>query len=128
VELKNRVSLENASCHLPSIYELQSQGIVTDILVYVRSDDEFDIRARGFAPLDSVPEDPATGSANCALVALLSHCMPQEEGEFSWSIAQGVEMKRPSSLYARTMKQSGVITGVWIAGFCKIVCEGYITV
>ena len=29
------------------------------------SRDDFDVRARMFAPLDGVPEDPATGSANC---------------------------------------------------------------
>jgi trans-2,3-dihydro-3-hydroxyanthranilate isomerase len=128
VELKNRTALENTRCHLPAVDEIHSKGIVTDILTYVRSEDEFDIRARVFAPLDGVPEDPATGSANCALVALLTHCMSKEEGEFSWRIAQGVEMERPSVLDARTKKQSGVITGVWIAGSCKMVSEGYIEI
>jgi trans-2,3-dihydro-3-hydroxyanthranilate isomerase len=128
VELRNRAALENARFHLPALDEIHSKGITTDILFYLRSEDEFDIRARVFAPLDGVPEDPATGSANCALVALLTHCMSKEEGEFSWRIAQGVEMKRPSVLDARTKKQSGVITGVWIAGNCKMVSEGYIEI
>ena len=128
VELKNRKALESTRCHLPAFNEMHSKGITPDILCYLRSEDEFDIRARVFVPLDGVPEDPATGSANCALVALLTQCMPKEEGEFSWRIAQGVEMKRPSVLEARTKKQSGVITGVWIAGNCKMVTEGCIEV
>ncbi|MFT5218134.1 MAG: trans-2,3-dihydro-3-hydroxyanthranilate isomerase [Planctomycetota bacterium] len=128
VELKNRRALESARCHLPALEEIHAKGIAADILIYLRSEDEFDIRARMFAPMDGVPEDPATGSANCALVALLTHCMSIEAGEFSWRIAQGVEMKRPSVLDARTMKQDGVITGVWIAGFCKMVSEGYIEI
>jgi hypothetical protein len=35
-----------------------------------------------FAPLDGVPEDPATGSANAALAALLTHCKREQEGDF----------------------------------------------
>lgn len=125
-ELKNRTALERARCHLPTFDEIASKGIEPDIFIYVRSADEFDIRARVFAPLDGVPEDPATGSANCALAALLTNCMPEQQGEFNWRIAQGVEMKRPSVLDARTKKEAGTITGVWIAGTCKMVSEGYL--
>ena len=35
-----------------------AEGIMPDVLLYVRSGDEFDLRARMFAPLDGVPEDP----------------------------------------------------------------------
>jgi trans-2,3-dihydro-3-hydroxyanthranilate isomerase len=128
VELKNRTALESARSYIPAIEEIHSKGIMPDILVYVRSEDEFDIRARMFAPLDGVPEDPATGSANCALVALLSHYKSESEGEFSWRIAQGVEMKRPSVLDARTKKRPGATIEVWIAGTCKMVSEGFIEV
>ena len=37
-----------------------------------------------FAPLDGVPEDPATGSANCALAGLLSQSSERTDGSFSW--------------------------------------------
>ena len=126
VELKNITALESARSYMPAIDEIHSKGIMPDILLYVRSEGEFDIRARVFAPLDGVPEDPATGSANCALVALLSYYKTEVEGEFSWRIAQGVEMKRPSVLDARTKKRAGIVTDVWIAGTCKMVSEGFI--
>jgi trans-2,3-dihydro-3-hydroxyanthranilate isomerase len=128
VELKNRAALENARCHLPTFEEMHLKGITTDVLFYVRSEDEFDIRVRVFAPLDGVPEDPATGSANSALVALLTDCMSIADGEFSWRIGQGFEMKRPSMLETRTQKQSGVVSGVWVAGRCVMVSEGYMEV
>ena len=49
--------------------------------VYTKSDDTAsDIRARVFAPLFGVPEDPATGSANCALAGLLSHYAQHSRG------------------------------------------------
>ena len=50
-----------------------------------------------FAPLSGVPEDPATGSANCSLAGLLAHYNQDRNGSFSWRIAQGVEMGRPST-------------------------------
>ena len=78
-----------------------------------------------FAALDGV-EDPATGSANCALTA--GHYRSERDGTFSWRIAQGVEMERPSVLEARTEKRDGVVTGVWIAGNCVRVSEGYIEI
>ena len=128
VELKDRAALENARPNLAVLEEIHESGIMPDIHLYTRVTDAFDIRTRMFAPLDGIPEDPATGSANCALVAMLSHYKPESDGEFSWRIAQGVEMKRPSVLDARTEKRSGAVTGVWIAGYCMMVTEGHIEV
>jgi trans-2,3-dihydro-3-hydroxyanthranilate isomerase len=128
VEVTNRAALERARSNIPAMETIHSQGVMPDILLYVCSADEFDIRARMFAPLDGVPEDPATGSANCALVAMLGHFKAEADGDFSWRIAQGVEMNRPSELCARINKRSGLITDVWIAGTCRMVCEGFIEI
>ena len=51
---------------------LIGQGVTPDVHLFTRADDGFDLRARMFAPLDGVPEDPATGSANCALAGMLA--------------------------------------------------------
>ena len=128
VELDSRLALERARSYLPAIEEIQGLGVMPDILLYVRSEDDFDIRARVFAPLDGVPEDPATGSANCALAALLSHYMTESTGDFSWRIAQGVEMKRPSVLEARSKKRPDSGVDVWVSGTCKMVSEGLIEI
>ena len=128
VELDSRLALERARSYLPVIKEIQELGVMPDILLYVRSDDDFDIRARMFAPLDGVPEDPATGSANCALAALLSHYKTESTGDFSWRIAQGVEMKRPSVLEARSKKRPDSGVDVWVSGTCKMVSEGLIEI
>jgi trans-2,3-dihydro-3-hydroxyanthranilate isomerase len=128
VELDSRLALERARSYLPAIEEIQGLGVMPDILLYVRSEDDFDIRARVFAPLDGVPEDPATGSANCALAALLSHYKTESTGDFSWRIAQGVEMKRPSVLEARCKKRPDSGIDVWVSGTCKMVSEGLIEI
>jgi trans-2,3-dihydro-3-hydroxyanthranilate isomerase len=128
VELGDRAALENARPNIPVLEEIHKLGIMPDIHVYTLVEDEFDIRTRMFAPLDGIPEDPATGSANCALAAMLTHYKLEADGEYRWRIAQGVEMKRPSVLDARTEKRAGAVTGVWIAGYCVMVSEGSIEV
>jgi trans-2,3-dihydro-3-hydroxyanthranilate isomerase len=100
---------------------LRERGEDAATLVYVRSADDYDVRARCFVP---VFEDPATGSANCALAAMLAHYRPEPSGEFRWRIAQGVEMGRPSTLEARVEKRDGEITATRIAGSCVMVSEG----
>jgi trans-2,3-dihydro-3-hydroxyanthranilate isomerase len=127
VELPGPEVLARARFDMDSMRSLSSAGITPDILLYVRVSGEFDIRARMFAPLDGVPEDPATGSANCALAAMLSHYDPADSGDYRWRIAQGVEMGRPSILEARTRKQNGTVEATWIGGDCVMVCEGVIT-
>ena len=123
-ELKDRNVLAQAAIKMERLDALISEEIVPDIHLYIRSNDDFDIRARMFAPLDNAVEDPATGSANCALVGLISHLNESEDGHFTWRIAQGVEMGRPSVLDARTEKQAGQVTSIWIGGTSVMVSEG----
>lgn len=79
-----------------------------------------------FAPRDGLPEDAATGSANCALVALLADRDPAGDLSRRLRIAQGVEMGRPSVLEARVEKRDGVVTEVWIGGASVLMSEGWI--
>jgi len=128
-ELRDREALERARPDVSGLEGLVAEGIEQpDVHLYVRTCDGFDLRARMFSPMDGIPEDPATGSANCALVGLLSHLDEAASGAFSWRIAQGVEMGRPSVLEARTEKRDGAVVNVWIGGECVMVSEGLIEV
>jgi trans-2,3-dihydro-3-hydroxyanthranilate isomerase len=124
VELRDRGALEKARPDPAGIEALAAAGISPDVHLYVQSDDELDVRARMFAPLDGVPEDPATGSANSALAALLTQCRGERDGLFEWRIAQGVEMGRPSLLVARTEKKDGEVVSVRMGGRSVLVTEG----
>ena len=128
VELRDQTALQKAKINANGFDQVAAQGVEPDIHVYVQSHDEFDIRARMFAPHDGVPEDPATGSANCALAGLLGHFHPSQSGMFEWRIAQGVEMGRPSLLQARVEKLDGKVLSSWIGGSCVMVSEGHIYV
>ena len=123
-ELKDRSVLERAHIDMDGFEAIKASGIMPDVFFYTRSKDDFDIRARMFGPLSGVPEDPATGSANCALAGLLAHCDKNANGDFKWRIAQGVEMGRPSILVARAEKKDGVVEKTRIGGPSVMVGEG----
>jgi len=127
-EVRDWAALARARINMPGFDALVALGVTPDVHLYTQSSDEFSIRARMFAPLDGVAEDPATGSANCALAALLTLKSPESSGRFQWRIAQGVEMGRPSVLDARTQKLDGRLVGTWIGGTSVLVSEGVIEV
>ncbi|MGA8277809.1 MAG: PhzF family phenazine biosynthesis protein [Rhodanobacteraceae bacterium] len=127
-ELRDRATLERAQPVTEKFDALVAAGAVPDVHLYVHSADDFDIRARMFAPLAGITEDPATGSANCALAGLLGHCSEQVNGGFHWRIAQGMEIGRPSVLEARAEKRAGAMVATWIGGYSVLVGEGCIEV
>lgn len=95
------------------------------LLLYVRRDgDATRLAARMFAPLGGVLEDPATGSANAALAALLTSLAPGENVDLTYDITQGVEMGRPSQIVATARKTAeGPVTAT-VAGSCVPVMRG----
>jgi trans-2,3-dihydro-3-hydroxyanthranilate isomerase len=127
-ELRNRAALERTSINMSGFEALRDLGVNPQLYLYTRVKDGFDIRARMFAPLSGVPEDPATGSANCTLGGLLADHEQVTSGMFSWRIAQGVEMGRPSTLLARAEKADGTVRATWVGGSCVMVSEGFIQV
>ena len=77
---------------------------------------------------DGVPEDPATGSANAALGALLAHHDAAPSGSFRWRVAQGVEMGRPSALEVSAEKRDGLVVEARVGGSSVLVSEGVLYV
>ena len=77
-----------------------------------------------FAPIDAIPEDPATGSAAAATIALLAALGTEHDADSAWRIDQGVDMGRPSLLLGRTEKRGGAVRGVHIGGHAVPVMRG----
>lgn len=99
------------------------------IQVYVRQGgDALRLRTRVFAPLHGIVEDPATGSANAALAALLTSLAPGDDVDLAYDIEQGVELGRPSRLYAQARKMAEGPVTARVAGDCVPVAEGRIQV
>lgn len=84
------------------------------------------IRARMFAPLDNVPEDPATGSASAALGAFLAF-LSKASGHRRLLIEQGVEMGRRSLIHLDIESRDGVMEHVRVTGGCIEVMRGSIS-
>jgi trans-2,3-dihydro-3-hydroxyanthranilate isomerase len=132
VELKDRAALERARINTGAFDALGAEGVIPDVHMYVRTAtkdrDGFDIHVRMFGPLDGVPEDPATGSANCALAAMLTHYDAAGSGTFRYRVSQGVQIGRPSVLEARIEKRDGALVSAHIGGASVLVSEGWIEV
>ena len=130
VELRDLTALARARPQLDAYFALMPEDGPVGVHAYTRNTDDssFDIRARMFAPRDSVPEDPATGSANCALAGLLAqrHGAPakSERCEVRYRIGQGFEMGRASDLQLRVELEAGVAQRILLAGRCADVMHG----
>ncbi|MDE2335436.1 MAG: PhzF family phenazine biosynthesis protein [Rhodospirillales bacterium] len=129
VELADRSALAQAAPRA-ELFARALPPIGTDaIMLYVRDMERGPgaLRARMFAPLDGVIEDPATGSAGAALCALLADLEPAAAGEWRFDIIQGEEMGRPSRLDATVQKRNGVVAETRIGGSCVPVMRGTLT-
>lgn len=126
----SRDVLANARPNLEA-FRVASQGHATrtgrfSLFIYAR-ETETKLRARMFAPLSGIQEDPATGSANCALAGLLAHLAPEKDLVLKLDVWQGVEMGRPSRLMDVAEKKDGVVTRIRVGGRCALVLEGSVS-
>ncbi|MEJ0020688.1 MAG: PhzF family phenazine biosynthesis protein [Acetobacteraceae bacterium] len=97
------------------------------LLLYAQRDgDTTRLAARMFAPLGGILEDPATGSANAALAALLTSMAPGENADLSYEILQGVEMGRPSQIIASARKTAEGPVLATVEGSCVPMLRGTI--
>jgi trans-2,3-dihydro-3-hydroxyanthranilate isomerase len=125
VELKERRTLASAQPRADVFARHLPRDGATGIHLYVQAADAgADIHCRMFAPLHGIPEDPATGSANVALIGLLAKLRPEPDLHLAKKIAQGVDMGRPSLLEARAEKTAGTVTATYIGGTCVPVMRG----
>lgn len=126
VELASRAALKRATPNFTACAEVFPKDGADAVFAYTRdaaSTEETVLHARVFAPTDGVVEDPATGSATGATIALLASLTGGLVSEQHWRIHQGVDMGRPSLLMGRTVK-SGAHMDVYIGGRCVAVMEG----
>jgi trans-2,3-dihydro-3-hydroxyanthranilate isomerase len=128
-ELKQRGALAKAQPRVDVFTRHVPRERVTGIHLYVRTDeDALDLQSRMFAPLHGVFEDPATGSANVALVGLLAKLRTEPDLRLSLKIGQGFDMGRPSLLLAHADKTAGQVVATFIGGNCVPVMRGVLDV
>ncbi len=130
VEVRDRDALARSQVRVDKWMAYLQRAGYNAIHLYTRDtgSDDVDFRCRMYINLGGVREDPATGSANCALCGLLASLAPESTGTFEYQIAQGIEMGRPSVLFASVDKRDGAVTEVRIGGASVSVAEGSIEV
>jgi trans-2,3-dihydro-3-hydroxyanthranilate isomerase len=128
VPLRDRAAVARARVRMDA-WESAFEGMETkEIFVFAAGGDRpgSDYHARMFAPGLSVPEDPATGSANAALAGYLAARRPEKRRDESlrWVIEQGFEMGRPSMLEVEADVVGGAVAAVRVGGASVLVCDG----
>lgn len=109
VELVDRAALAAARPVVEACREGAARhpaGLDFAIFCYTRDGET--VEARMFAPLDNMPEDPATGSASATLGAFLAS-LPG--GPQRLAISQGVDMGRPSRIGVAVGPGGVTVTG-----------------
>jgi trans-2,3-dihydro-3-hydroxyanthranilate isomerase len=71
-----------------------------------------------------VTEDPATGSAACAVAEWLVRDDRLQNGIGRWTITQGREIGRPSQIFIEADVSGGKITAVRCGGTAVMITEG----
>ena len=108
VELTNQTSLSACDPNVAAMREgfaLHPDSHDFAIFAYVREGTQ--IESRMFAPLDNIPEDPATGSASATLAMLLTDIL---NTPLILTFTQGVDMGRPSKIKVYTTQSPDTVT------------------
>ena len=127
VELKSREALKRAAPRAEIFARELPRDRIVGIHLYMQAKDgEIDVHTRMFAPEHGIPEDPATGAANVALIGVLAHHRPEADITLAKTIGQGFDMGRPSVLQASAEKKAGQVVATYIGGRCKPMMSGMI--
>lgn len=127
VELTSREALRSAAPRADVFARDLPRDRVVGIHLYVQAKDgQIDVHTRMFAPEHGIPEDPATGAANVALIGVLAHHRPETDLTLAKTIGQGFDMGRPSILLASAEKKAGKVVATYIGGRCVPMMSGII--
>ena len=117
--IRDEEALHSMNPNFGSISELSRKYDVVGIHAFALSGDR--IICRNFAPLYDVPEESATGTANCALASYLYKHEIIRKSEYV--IEQGHSLNSPSEIIVRLVESDGEISRVFVGGYGCFVKE-----
>jgi trans-2,3-dihydro-3-hydroxyanthranilate isomerase len=124
--LKSLDDLAAARPTEPHWSALMSHAGVDSLYLYTRGTD-CDFRARLFSPTAGIPEDPATGSASAIFAAQLRDAGELSQGTSHFTLHQGVEMGRPSTIWI-SIDATDALQAVRVRGAAVPISQGRITI
>lgn len=126
VALKTVAAVKRARLRLDRWEPILAKAWARDLFIAAKDVDTAPThwRARMFAPAMGIAEDPATGSAAAAFAGWLALKETARDGQWAWTIDQGIEMGRPSRLEIEAEKAEAAVTAVRVAGRAVLMGEG----
>jgi trans-2,3-dihydro-3-hydroxyanthranilate isomerase len=123
--VKSREVMERITPNFMQLAHLNREhGVIsTHVYTYDVQEQGHHFHARDFSPAVGVPEDPATGTATGALLALLTKHGVCRVGN-TYIFEQGYEIKRNSLIHAR-MEQNADGNAVFVGGTAILTMKGY---
>ena len=130
VPLNSRDALARARVIEPNWSNLFASLGTRMAYMYARGGDGANtaFRSRAYAPLDGIPEDPATGSATAILAAQLLAAEKPSDGTHRWQLEQGYEMGRPSDLWLEADVAGAKLIAVRVAGQAVQIMSGVLDI
>jgi trans-2,3-dihydro-3-hydroxyanthranilate isomerase len=95
---------------------LARTGLAENLAIVAWDADTGTAHTRVFATAHGVPEDPATGASGLAFGVWLAAAGLAPEGTSAYTVLQGAEIGRPSTLHGTVTVESGSPTQVTIGG------------
>jgi len=107
---------------------LAATGLAENLAVFCWDPASRTAHTRVFAAAHGIPEDPATGSAALAFGVYLAAAGLAGEGTTAYTIRQGAELHRPSTLDGTVTVHGGQVTGTTVGGAVAPVAAGQLVV
>lgn len=127
IPIKDLATIKKAKVNLdyyPEFFKNENQEIVL-LFTPETYEDVNHLNARMFADIHSIPEDPATGSANGCLAAYLTNYEYFNDNKINIRVEQGYEIKRKSLLFLKAEKKEASYD-IFVGGRVTKVAEGYL--
>ena len=113
VPIKDEQMLNSLTPNFEEIAKVSRKYDISGIHAFVLQGDR--IVCRNFAPLYDIPEESATGTANCALISYLyKHEIKRVE---EYTIEQGYSLDLPSEITVRIKCDNNEISRIFVGGY-----------
>jgi PhzF family phenazine biosynthesis protein len=110
--MKDEAALNAAKPNFDAISEISRSRDAVGIHAFTLCGER--ILCRNFAPLYGIPEESATGTANCALASYLHKHGITRRSEYR--MEQGLSMNAPSEITVRITEDGGEISKIFVGG------------
>ena len=119
IPIKDEQMLTALTPNFEEIIKISRKHDIVGVHAFVLQDDR--IICRNFAPLYDIPEESATGTANCALASYLyKHGIKRMK---EYTIEQGYSLNLPSEITVRISEENDEISRIFVGGYGCFVKE-----